>query len=188
MPSPPGLHDQGGRRRRGERHREAGDRGAGDAQVSPSGCRGHRPEECPGCGAAARGRRTFTQLPAKPTRKRGKCKWLASAGGSFGGRKPHKKVCDSPVWLAVKGTRHWHLGFHGLPPGNYMLYSRAVGAGGVAEGHFSSADKNRRMFPVPMRRLGIIALMGALALLLLAPAGASAAPGSIPSGPCRRSR
>ena len=130
---------------------EAGDRGAGDAQASPSGCRGNRAEEGPGCGSPPR-RGQALQPDCRRSRpgSDGKCKWLASAGGRFTGRKPHKKVCDSPVWL----TAQWDqaLGtsaFHGLPPGNYMLYSRAVGAGGGRRGTLQLRRQNRRRFSVP---------------------------------------
>ena len=89
----------------------------------------------------------FSQLPANPTRKAGKCKWLKRSGG-FKGRKPRKRVCDSPVWITARGTRNWHVAFRGLPPGRYMLYSRAVDSTGTAEGNFSAKDKNRRAFRV----------------------------------------
>jgi hypothetical protein len=86
-------------------------------------------------------------LPETPTRKAGGCKWLANAGGrTFKGRKRSTKgVCDSPVWINAAGTSRWSLHLaHSLPPGKYVVYSRAVGSNGVPEGEFSAKDGNRQ--------------------------------------------
>jgi Domain of unknown function DUF11 len=86
-------------------------------------------------------------LPEAPTRSPGSCKWLGSRNGrafktrlrSTGG------VCDSPVWLGARGTTSWSLSLkNALPPGRYVVYSRAVGANGVAESVFTAKDGNRK--------------------------------------------
>ena len=35
-----------------------------------------------------------------------------------------------------------------LPPGKYVIYSRATGANGLSESNFTAADKNRVQFTV----------------------------------------
>jgi hypothetical protein len=86
-------------------------------------------------------------LPEAPTRRPGGCKWLAGRNGrafktrlrSAGG------VCDSPIWLGARGTTRWSLSLkHALPPGRYVVYSRAVGSNGVAESVFTAKDGNRK--------------------------------------------
>jgi hypothetical protein len=86
-------------------------------------------------------------LPEAPTRSPGRCKWLAGRDGrtfktrlrSTGG------VCDSPVWLGARGTTRWSLSLkNALPPGRYVVYSRAVGSNGVAESVFTAKDGNRK--------------------------------------------
>jgi hypothetical protein len=86
-------------------------------------------------------------LPEAPTRSPGSCKWLAGRSGrafktrlrSAGG------VCDSPIWLSARGTTRWSLSLkNALPPGRYVVYSRAVGSNGVAESVFTAKDGNRK--------------------------------------------
>jgi uncharacterized repeat protein (TIGR01451 family) len=99
------------------------------------------------------GGRPFTQLPARRTKRRGKCKWLKNRRGKFKGRRARNKVCDSPIWLKARGTRRWRLRLRRrLPPGRYVLYSRAVSSNGAAEGNFTAKDKNRKRFRVRKRR------------------------------------
>jgi hypothetical protein len=78
------------------------------------------------------------------------CVFLGSARGELrtldagdGGK------CDEPVWLKVSGTKQWKLPLRKrLPKGVYTLRSRAVLANGVAEGRFSTGDKNLVRFRV----------------------------------------
>jgi len=86
-------------------------------------------------------------LPEAPTRRPGRCKWLAGRNGrTFKTRlRSTNGVCDSPVWLGARGTTSWSLSLkNALPPGRYVVYSRAVGSNGVAESVFTAKDGNRK--------------------------------------------
>jgi hypothetical protein len=78
------------------------------------------------------------------------CRWLSTAAGGlrivpagFAG------ACDAPVWVQVRGREDWRLRLaEKLPKGRYQLLSRAVLRNGVAEGAFSTKDRNRVKFTV----------------------------------------
>jgi len=54
-----------------------------------------------------------------------------------------------PTWLRATGFSHWAYALKKrLPPGKYVIYSRATGANGLSESNFTAADKNRVQFTV----------------------------------------
>jgi len=56
-------------------------------------------------------------------------------------------------WLTVTGTAKWSFKFKGsLPPGNYVVYARAVDGAGLAEAAFSRKLGNRYAFRVTAPR------------------------------------
>jgi uncharacterized repeat protein (TIGR01451 family) len=89
------------------------------------------------------------QLPFRTAQVGTACKWLKSADATFAGRSAHRGICDTPVWLKATGTRNWHYTLtHKLPPGSYVVYSRAYDTTGRSETNFTGADKNRLAFHV----------------------------------------
>jgi uncharacterized delta-60 repeat protein len=57
--------------------------------------------------------------------------------------------CPPRRWLTVKGTSKWSLELKGrLPPGNYIVYARAIDGKGLAETTFSRTLGNRYAFRV----------------------------------------
>ena len=97
-----------------------------------------------------RGAKPFSgQLPARPSSRPGKCEWVASRRGNVAKRKADHGVCNSPIWIRATGTKHWSLRLkHRLPPGRYVVYSRATGSNGISESNFTAKDRNRRVFRV----------------------------------------
>ena len=60
----------------------------------------------------------------------------------------------APRWLSATGTAKWRFRLRAeLPTGRYVVYARAVDAGGVAESSFSRRDGNRYQFRVTGGRL-----------------------------------
>lgn len=65
---------------------------------------------------------------------------LAPSGG---------RRCGSPVWLRARGRGRWRLDLgRALPPGRYVVSSRAVTRNGFAETRFGARDGNRRTLRV----------------------------------------
>lgn len=75
------------------------------------------------------------------------CQELANAKGRFKTVKAVRGNC-SLLWLNARGTEKWNFVLLKtvLPPGRYVVYSRAVDAAGVAEETFSRAAGNRFSF------------------------------------------
>jgi hypothetical protein len=73
----------------------------------------------------------------------GGCRWVASAktGKLRSGRGGD---CQPAAWLRASGTTSWRLSLRrALPPGRYVVYSRATIGAGFREGRFSAGDRNR---------------------------------------------
>ncbi|MEZ5100035.1 MAG: hypothetical protein R3C15_09605 [Thermoleophilia bacterium] len=69
---------------------------------------------------------------------RGKLKRLRLVGGAC-----------APLFLRARGTTSWRRALPAtLPPGRYLVLSRAVDADGLAETSFSAQDGNRRTFAI----------------------------------------
>jgi hypothetical protein len=76
------------------------------------------------------------------------CRWLASHAARFRnvGGAPARR-CERAVWLPAQGTRSWRYSLtRALPPGRYVLYTRATIAGGLREASFSARDANEITF------------------------------------------
>jgi hypothetical protein len=98
--------------------------------------------------------------PVKPRRLRvtrvdiavgrlgGGCRWLASHAARFRNAGAARgRPCKPAVWLRARGTRRWRYSLNrGLPPGRYVLYTRATIAAGLREASFSARDRNRITF------------------------------------------
>jgi uncharacterized delta-60 repeat protein len=57
------------------------------------------------------------------------------------------------IWLTAKGTSRWSFKLKGkLPPGNYIVYARAIDGEGLAEASFSRSLGNRYAFRVVASR------------------------------------
>ena len=71
------------------------------------------------------------------------CLELKNAKGQFKTVKAKQGNCPL-LWLKAKGTAKWSFKLKSvLPPGRYIVYSRAVDATGLAESAFSRAAGNR---------------------------------------------
>lgn len=74
------------------------------------------------------------------------CLELKNAKGQFKTVKAKRGNCPL-LWLQAKGTAKWSFKLKTvLPPGRYVVYSRAVEASGLAEETFSRAAGNRFAF------------------------------------------
>ena len=83
--------------------------------------------------------------------RRGKgCRWLSSAAGDLRVVDTGPKgACNQPVWITADGRSKWHLELRkALPPGRYVLLTRAVLKNGVAEAALSRRDRSRIRFRV----------------------------------------
>lgn len=81
---------------------------------------------------------------AKPAAGK-RCRRLTAKGTLGRPVKPVRGRCRPGAWLAAKGTTSWTFTLRrGLPPGSYVVYSRAVGR--PTERTFSAKDGNRRTF------------------------------------------
>ncbi|HYZ29764.1 MAG TPA: hypothetical protein VE570_11945 [Thermoleophilaceae bacterium] len=77
---------------------------------------------------------------------RGQQIWLTRAGRTRVVR-TGSGPCRTEFWLRVRGTSHWQLRLgRALPPGRYVIYSRAISADGQPEDSFDTADRNKRSF------------------------------------------
>lgn len=76
------------------------------------------------------------------------CRTLGS-NGKLRSRRLVRGRCRTLAFLRARGTTHWSFKLkRKLPPGSYVLYSRAVDRGGARESSFSARDRNRRAFRV----------------------------------------
>jgi len=102
----------------------------------------------PGRGPMKPRRLRVTRVDIAVRRMGGGCRWLASHAARFrkaraaqGGR------CRPAVWLRAQGTRSWRYSLaRTLPPGRYVLYTRATIAAGLREASFSARDGNMITF------------------------------------------
>jgi hypothetical protein len=80
---------------------------------------------------------------------RGTCRWLRTPRARFVRLRATRGRCATPVWLRATGTTRWTFRLpQGLPPGRYVVMSRATNRAGLSEDRFSAADKNRSTFTV----------------------------------------
>jgi uncharacterized delta-60 repeat protein len=86
---------------------------------------------------------------AKASRRREPaCLSLRSRKPKFKRAKPRSGGC-AQRWLTVKGKARWRFRLRGLvPPGRYVVYSRAIDSEGLAESSFSRRAGNRYAFRV----------------------------------------
>jgi hypothetical protein len=73
------------------------------------------------------------------------CSWLSSpAGGFTRARRGPDRDCGGPRWLRAEGTTSWRFALRrALPPGRYVVYSRATSRAGFRETRFSAGDRNK---------------------------------------------
>jgi hypothetical protein len=118
---------------------EVGDsdaRAAGARRFSGRASRGHGP-------AKARSLRV-ARVEIALKRLGGKCRWLRSDAPRL-----KRDGCGDRHWLRASGRRHWRYTLdQALPPGDYVLFTRAVLRSGYREGSFSAADRNKVKFSV----------------------------------------
>jgi hypothetical protein len=78
----------------------------------------------------------------------GTCRWLRDRRAHFRTvDAQHGRCTPSPAWLRAKGTTRWHLRLaRALPPGRYVLLSRATDSSGLRQLGFA-----RRAFRVDRR-------------------------------------
>jgi hypothetical protein len=101
-----------------------------------------------------RRQRGFSGSPnplVRPSTGARRCSWLRDRRSRF--RKTAigaRRTCDAPIWLrASMRGRRWSFRLRKrLPPGRYVVYSRAVTRAGAAEQSFTARDRNRRTFAV----------------------------------------
>jgi hypothetical protein len=75
--------------------------------------------------------------------------WALSARGTLTHVNPKGKVCHALSFLKAAGTAKWTFRLkHSLPPGTYVLTSRATDSAGVVESAFSAKRGNRVQFRV----------------------------------------
>jgi hypothetical protein len=89
------------------------------------------------------------QLAARQVRRAAACEWVKNAKGTTRKIAANDGVCDQPVWLRTNGVERWKLSLKKeLPPGKYVVYSRAVDSDGAAESNFTAEDGNLKAFKV----------------------------------------
>jgi uncharacterized delta-60 repeat protein len=94
----------------------------------------------------ASGGATASAAVGPPTKA---CLVLKNANARFKTVKPKTGEACPPRWLTAKGTGIWSFKLNAdLPAGRYVVYSRAVDAGGLAETSFSRQAGNRFAFRV----------------------------------------
>jgi 6-phosphogluconolactonase (cycloisomerase 2 family) len=77
------------------------------------------------------------------------CRYLG-AGGHLMTIRAHKATCAAAHFLPARGTAHWRFVLpRRLAPGNYVVYARAIAAGGaIQEVHLSATGANVRRLRV----------------------------------------
>ncbi len=102
----------------------------------------------PGGGPLKPRRLRVTRVDIAVRRLGGGCRWLASHAARFrNAGAPRGRGCKRAVWLRAQGTRSWRYPLaRALPPGRYVLYTRATIAAGLREASFSARDGNEITF------------------------------------------
>jgi uncharacterized delta-60 repeat protein len=86
---------------------------------------------------------------SRSKRPQARCLWLRSSRARFKTLKPRRGRCATPRFLRAQGTRSWVFKLRKrLPPGRYILYTRATDTSGNSETSFSSKLGNRAAFRV----------------------------------------
>jgi hypothetical protein len=89
-------------------------------------------------------------------KKKRSCRWLSTKGRIVTvvptivlSKAPSAACGDSQVWLTAHGTARWRLRYrHKLPPGRYLVFTRALDATGASYDIFSAKLKNERKLTV----------------------------------------
>lgn len=118
----------------------------GDSSIRARGARGVSGTARGGKGKLSAKRLRVSGVDVAILRKRGAgCRWLASAKATFKTTKAGRKgKCDTRRWVRAAGTKRWRLRFSkALPPGRYVVFSRARIGAGFAEASFTAKDRNR---------------------------------------------
>ena len=124
--------------------------GVGDTNASaPRGhVTGFEGRALPGRGPVKPRRLRVTRVDIAVRRLGSGCRWLAShAAGFRNAGSARGRGCKQAVWLRAQGTRSWRYPLaRALPPGHYVLYTRATIAAGLREASFSARDGNQITF------------------------------------------
>jgi hypothetical protein len=125
--------------------------GVGDSDIRQYGARGFSGTARKGAGTLAADRLRVEHVDVALLRKGAKkCAWLRSPRGSFkAGEARAGGGCKGRRWVRAKGTKSWRLRLgERLPPGRYVLLSRATIGAGFGEARSSAADRNRVEFRI----------------------------------------
>jgi hypothetical protein len=122
-----------------------------DARVPRGHVTGFGGRARPGRGPVKPRRLRVERVDIAVRRMGGGCRWLASHAARFrDARAARGGRCNPAVWLRAEGTRSWRYSLaRALPPGRYVLYTRATIAAGLREASFSPRDGNEITFTVP---------------------------------------
>jgi hypothetical protein len=125
--------------------------GVGDSDVRGASARGFHGTARGGTGNRSRSLLRLRRVEVAVQRLGRDCRWLAGASGTLRRVRPATGgKCARRIWSRAGGTRNWRLSLRrALPPGSYVLYSRAVTGAGFREASFSARDRNRLTFHVP---------------------------------------
>ena len=119
-----------------------------DARVPRGHVTGFEGRARPGRGPVKPRRLRVARVDIAVRRMGGGCRWLASHAARFrDSRAARDGRCKPAVWLRAQGTRSWRYSLaRALPPGLYVLYTRATIAAGLREASFSGRDGNQIAF------------------------------------------
>ena len=121
----------------------------GDSAIRRAGARGVSGSATDGGGAASKDGRRVRKVQVAIRRLGSRCRWLAASGRLRSSGASAKTCAARPVWIAARGTRRWSLTLRrALPPGRYVVQSRATIAAGFPEARFSRRDGNQRTLTV----------------------------------------
>ena len=115
--------------------------GVGDSDITRAGARSIAGRAKSGTRPLSAAQRRVASVRVAVQQLRGKrCASLASVRtGRF-----RALSCSRRIWLRASGTRSWRLRLaHALPPGRYVVLSRAVLHAGFSEARFSARDHNK---------------------------------------------
>jgi hypothetical protein len=121
--------------------------GVGDSSVTSASARAIRGGAAAGYGGTRR--QTALKGVEVAVRRLGAgCRWLAGTSGRLR-TTSSRGPCRERVWIRAEGGRSWRLDLRAaLPPGRYVVFSRAVTGAGFREGSFSEKDRNRRKLEI----------------------------------------
>jgi hypothetical protein len=102
----------------------------------------------PGRGPVKPRRLRVTRVDIAVRRLGSGCRWLASRAARFRNAGAARgRRCKRAHWLRARGTRSWRYSLaRALPPGRYVLYTRATIAAGLREASFTARDGNEIAF------------------------------------------